>query len=109
MGKRVFQIYDDGYLMLAYYIASHYNMPHINQALSGDDWLRARVRDDCVKLDLAGPFIDAIVQDFDADERAWLRGRLKELGDEIFSRMDKKRLRQNIREVIENLDETNYT
>lgn len=106
MSKRVFQDYDDGYLMLAYYIASHYQMPHIRQALSGDDWLRARVREDCSALDLAGPFVDAIVQDFDADERAWLRGRLKELGDELFVRLDKARLRRNIREIIENLEDS---
>lgn len=93
--------YDDGYLMLAYYIVSH-NLPvHIKSALEDDSWLRSRVREDCLNLDLAGPFIDTIVQDLSPDDRLWLRGRLRALGDDLYSRLDKERLRENISKIAQ--------
>lgn len=95
------QDYDDGYLMLAYYIVSHNLAVHVRAALSDDTWLRARVREDCLNLDLAGPFVDAIVQDLSPDDRLWLRGRLRELGDDLYSLLDKKRLRENISKIAQ--------
>lgn len=102
MGRRLKHDYDDGYLMLAYWVVSHNTLPRIKQALVDDNWLRVRVREDCLNLDLAGPFLDAIIQDLTAEEKLWLRARLKVLGDDLFAHLDKKRLRDNIAKIIHN-------
>lgn len=93
------EAYDDGYLMLAYYIISHHLPVHVQSALTDDSWLRSRVREDCLNLDLAGPFIDTIVQHLGAEDRLWLRRRLRALGDDLFSKLDKERLRENISKI----------
>lgn len=92
--------YDDPYLRLALYIVSHYPIQQIRRAIEDDDWLRARVREDCMELDLAGPFLDTIMQDIDVHKRLWLRVRLKALGDEMFTQLDIKQLRKKIIQLI---------
>lgn len=92
--------WDDQYLMLAYYIVSHYSLPEIRRALTDDEWVRTQVQKDCMLLDLCGPWVDAIVQDLDDHKRLWLRGRMKELGAELFTQLDLKRLRRNIFRII---------
>lgn len=92
--------YDDPYLMLAYYIVTHYSLPYIKRAIEDDEWLRDRVCEDCIGLDLAGPFLDTIMEDLDNHNRLWLRGRLKELGEQLFTRLDTKRLRKRILQIV---------
>lgn len=92
--------YDDPYLRLALYIISHYPTQQIRRAVEDDEWLRARVREDCMELDLAGPFLDTIMQDIDIHNRLWLRARLKELGDAMYTQLDVKRLRKKIIQLI---------
>lgn len=92
--------YDDPYLMLAYYIVTHYGLPDIKRALTEDAWLEARVCEDCIGLDLAGPFLDAIMEYVDQHKRLWLRERLKALGKEMFTQLDLKRLRRNIIRLV---------
>lgn len=101
MGKRLKQDYDDGYLMLAYWIVSHNTLPRVKQALHDNNWLRMRVREECVGLDLAGPFLDAIYQDLNGDQKLWLRARLKTLGDDLYTLLDIGRLRDEITKIIE--------
>lgn len=93
-------VYDDPYLRLALFIISHYPEHQIKRAIEDDEWLKARIREDCVDLDLAGPFVDAIVQDLDTHKRLWLRARLKELGDAFYTQLDVKRLRKKIIQLI---------
>lgn len=92
--------YDDPYLMLAYHIVSHHSLPEIRRAITDDNWLRTQVQKDCVELDLAGPYLDTIMQDLDEHNRLWLRARLKELGAAMFTQLDLKRLRANIFRII---------
>lgn len=92
--------WDDPYLMLAYYIVSHYPVKTIWRALEDDNWLKMRVQEDCMDLDLKGPFLDAIMQGVDEHNRLWLRGKLKELGAELFSKLDVKLLRQRILQIV---------
>lgn len=95
--------YNDAYLMLAYYIVSHNTLPRVRQSLHDNNWLRARLREDCVALDLAGPFLDAICQDLNANQKLFLRARLKELADDLFQLLDVERLRAEIMKIIDNL------
>lgn len=92
--------YDDPYLMLAYHIVAHYPDSVLKRAVYEDEWLRARVQEDCMALDLAGPFLDVIVEHLDEHNRLWLRGRLKELGAELFTQLDVPRLRKRILQII---------
>lgn len=92
--------YDDQYLMLALYIVTHYSTAYIKRAITDDEWLRDRVCEDCMNLDLAGPFLDTIMQDIDNHKRLWLRGRLKELGAELYTQLDVKRLRKRILQIV---------
>lgn len=100
MGRRLDKELDDGYMFLAYWIVSHNGIPAIKQALYGDDWLQSQVCKDCKGFDLSGPFVDAILQDLNAEGRAWVRERLREFGEGLFKYLDKPRLRQNIREIL---------
>lgn len=100
MGTGVDEIDNDAYLMLAYYMVGHYTIKQIRQAIYDDDWLKARVQEDCINLDLGGPFIDAIMQDVDEHNRLWLRAHLKALGAELFTKLDLKRLRKRILQII---------
>lgn len=95
---------DDAYLMLAYYIVGHYNEKQIRQAIYDDDWLKARVQEDCMNLDLCGPFLDTIMQDVDEHNRLWLRAHLKKLGSELFTKLDLKKLRKRILQIIASPD-----
>lgn len=92
--------YDDPYLMLAYYIVSHYPPRIIKRAIYEDEWLLARVQEDCINLDLAGPFLDAIVQDLDEHKRLWLRKHLKVLGEALYTQLDITQLRKRILQII---------
>lgn len=92
--------YDDPYIMLAYYIISHHSVIEIRRALTDDDWLRTQVQKDCIALDMAGPYLDAIMQELDEHNRLWFRARMKELGAEMFTQLDLKRLRGNIFKII---------
>lgn len=94
------ELSNDPYVMLAYYIVGHYSVIQIERALTDEEWLRNRVREDCVGLDLAGPFLDAIMCEVDQHNRVWLRGRLKELGDALFTKLDVPRLRRHIRGIV---------
>lgn len=102
MGRTIDRELDDGYRFLAYHIVSHHNMPTINQALKETDWLVSQVCHECKELDLAGPFVDAIVQDLDAEGRAWVREQLRVFGEGLAKYLDKPRLRRNIREILGN-------
>lgn len=93
-------LYDDPYLMLAYYIVSHYPIKTIRQAIYDDDWIKARVQEDCMNLDLCGPFLDTIMQYIDEHKRLWLRRQLKQLGAELFTQLDIKLLRKRILQII---------
>lgn len=99
IGARI-KDYDDPYLMLAYYIVSHHSIVEIRRALTDNDWLKSQVQKDCMLLDLAGPYLDTIVQELDEHNRLWLRARLKELGAAMFTQLDVKRLRANIFRII---------
>lgn len=92
--------YDDPYLMLALYIVTHYSKTYIKRAIEDDQWLRDRVCEDCMGLDLAGPFLDTIMEDIDSHKRLWLRARLRELGEELFTQLDVKRLRKRILQIV---------
>lgn len=96
--------WDDPYLMLAYHIVAHYSPVQIRQAIYEDDWLKARVQEDCVNLDLCGPFLDTIMQYVDEHDRLWLRGHLKRLGAELFTKLDVKLLRKRILQIIATID-----
>lgn len=96
--------YDDPYLMLALYIVTHYSLPYIKRAIYEDDWLRDRVCEDCVNLDLAGPFLDTIMQEVDEHDRLWLRRHLQELGRQMFTKLDLKRLRKRILQILATTD-----
>lgn len=100
MGQEIIDGSNDPYIMLAYYIVSHYSLPAIRRALTDDEWIRGRVQEDCMELDLAGPFLDAVMHDIDQHNRLWLRGRLKELGAAMFTMLDLKRLRKHILQII---------
>ena len=92
--------YDDPYLMLAYYIVSHYSLTDIKRSIYEDEWLKARVIEDCYNLDLGGPFIDTVMQEIDERARLWLRPHLKTLGEAFWERLDLKRLRKNILQIL---------
>lgn len=94
----------DPYLMLAYYIVSHYPAPQIQRAIYEDDWLKARMQEDCMNLDLGGPFIDTVMQDIDERDRLWLRRHLKALGAELYTKLDLVRLRKRILQIIATAD-----
>lgn len=100
MGKKLDKELDDGYVFLAYWIVSHNGLPTIRQVMTGSDWLKSQVCKDCSNLDLSGAFVDAIVQDLDAEGRAWVRQQLREFGEGLYKYLDKPRLRQNIREIL---------
>lgn len=86
--------------MLAYHIVSHYSLPQIRRAIYEDEWLKARVQEDCVNMDLSGPFVDTIMQYLDEHDRLWLRRHLKALGAELFTKLDVKQLRKRILQII---------
>ena len=91
---------NDPYKFLALYIVSHYGIKDIQQALSNRDWLRKQMQYDCIHMDLAGPFVDAVMQDLADHDKIWLRGQLKELGAALFTKLDVERLRNNISEIV---------
>lgn len=91
--------YDDPYLLLAWYIASHCTMKEIAQCLTDDDWIRRQIRHECYAQDFRGPFLDTIIEELDGHNRLWLRRVLNELADALLTKLDIEKLRHNVSEI----------
>lgn len=91
---------DDPYKMLAYFVVSHYSLPQIQRILTEDAYVKKQVVNDCLDLDVHGPFLDAMMYSIEQSKRLWLRGVLRTLGEQMFTQLDLERLRDNIQEII---------
>lgn len=84
----------DPYIMLAFYIASHFPKEEIQKMLVDDAWVTRQIRQECYALDLRGHFLDLIVENLDNHKRLWLRRLWNEFADGMFSQLDVEHLRE---------------
>lgn len=97
------RVCDDAYLRLALHIISHYPKDEIKQALEDDEWLKARVREECMQLDFSGPFLDTIMQGIDTHNSLWFWNRLREISAIFYQKLDTDQLREKIIQLVQDI------
>lgn len=89
----------DPYIMLAFYIASHFEREEIIKFLTQDEWCRRQLRHEMYALDIRGHFADVVMENLDNHNRLWLRRQLNTLGEALFTQLDVKHLRELVSKI----------
>lgn len=89
--------YDNPYRILAHAVVGFYRPADVIRMLTDDEYLLNCVSKEVRQQDLAGIFVDCIVEDILAHKkRMELMHALDELAQFLFNHLDKKRLRSEI-------------
>lgn len=98
MGKNI-KPYDDPYAFLAFYLISISNKSDLQRILEDDDYVYRMVRKETREQDLAGHFVDAIVEEILTNKkRMGLMSALDVVADYLCEELDLERLRKKISE-----------
>lgn len=92
---------DDPYVLLASYIIAYYRPSDVLRMLEDDDFIRTQIVKETRGQDMQGGFTDCIVDDLLANKnRMEYMRKLDELADYYYSKLDKERLRKEIRTAL---------
>lgn len=89
----------DPYIMLAFYIASHFPKEEIIKFLTDDAWTKRQIRQECYALDLRGHFLDVLLEYMDNHNRLWLRRQWNAFADAMFTQLDVEHLRELVTRI----------
>lgn len=93
--------YDDPYKVLAHYIVGAYRPADVLRILVDNSYIKSRVIKETRLQDMGGRFIDCIIEDIlDQKSRMEYMHQLDSLGLYYYSKLDKDRLRGEIRLVL---------
>lgn len=96
--------YDNPYTILAHAIIGLYRPADVLRMLTDNEYLLNCVRKEARALDIRGIFLDCIVEDILAHKkRMELMHSLDALAEYLFSNLDKKRLRDEIRKALSSI------
>lgn len=96
--------FDDPYKILASHIVGEYRPADVLRVLSDDAYLKNMVTKEVRLQDMGGYYIDCIIEDILAHKkRMEYMHQLDELGSYFFSKLDKERLRTEIKNVLEDI------
>lgn len=101
MNNRYLYDYDNPYRILAYHVVGEYRPADVMRILADDSFLRTIIAKEVRQQDLGGHFIDCIIENIleDKDRMDYMHA-LDKLSDYYFSKLDKKRLRDEILAVL---------
>lgn len=93
--------YDDPYKILAHNIVGYYRPSDVIRMLSDNQFLAAQVQKEVRSLDVGGSFLDCIIEGILANkDRMEYMHALDKLASFMYSRLDKNRLRAEIRAIL---------
>lgn len=92
---------DDPYVLLASHIIAYYRPTDVLRMLEDDDYVRTQIVKETRGQDMQGSFTDCIIDDILANKKRmeYMR-KLDELSDYYYSKLDKERLRREIRTAL---------
>ena len=94
--------FDNPYKILAHYIVGSYRPSDVLRVLSDNYYIKNLVLKETRLQDMGGRFIDCIIEDIlDGKARMEYMHQLDSLGLYYYSKLDKARLRNEIRRVLE--------
>ena len=94
--------FDNPYKVLAYYIIGNYRPADVVRILTENSYIRNCIQKEVRQLDLGGHYIDCIIENILEDKsRMEYMHALDRLSDYYYSRLDKERLRKEIRAVLD--------
>lgn len=93
--------FDNPYRILAYHIVGNYRPADVMRMLTDNSYLRNLIIKEVRQQDLGGHFIDCIIENIleDKDRMEYMHA-LDKLSEYYYSRLDKKRLREEILAVL---------
>ncbi len=93
--------YDDGYKILAHHIIGFYRPSEVMRVLNENSFLFTLIQKEVRSLDIGGNFLDCIIEDILSDKkRMEYMGQLDELAKYYYTKLDKARLRDEIRQTL---------
>lgn len=93
--------YDDPYKILAQLIMGYYQPAEVIRILDDDEFLLTLIKKEIRQADIGGWFLDCIIEDILAKKKRMEYMReLDRLGEYYASRLDKKRLRKELRRSL---------
>lgn len=93
--------YDDPYTILAHAIVGFYRPADVLRILVDDNYIANRIQKEVRSQDLGGNYIDCIIEGIlEEKDRMEYMHELDKLAQYYFSRLDKKRLRDEIRKAL---------
>ena len=94
--------YDDPYKLLAHHIVGSYRPSDVLRVLNDNSYIKNLVLKETRLQDMGGRFIDCIIEDIlDGKARMEYMHQLDSLGLYYYSKLDKTRLRDEVRRVLE--------
>lgn len=102
MNNRYLYSFDDPYKLLAHYIVGFYRPADVLRVLDDNSYVKNCVLKEVRQLDLGGHYIDCIIENILEDKsRMEYMHQLDNLAAYYYSRLDKERLRKEIRAILE--------
>lgn len=93
---------DDPYVLLAHHIVGYYRPADVYRVLTDNSFIKACVVKETRELDLGGHYIDCIIEHIlEEKDRMKMMHQLDQLATFFFSRLDKERLRNEIRTALD--------
>ena len=93
--------YDDPYKILAHYVIGFYRPADVLRVLTENSYIFTLIQKEVRGLDIGGNFLDCIIEDILAEKkRMEYMGNLDKLAQYYFSKLDKDRLRNEIRNIL---------
>lgn len=94
--------FDDPYKILAYHIVGSYRPADVVRMLSDNSYVKNCILKEVRQLDLGGHFIDCIIENILEDKyRMQYMHQLDSLANYYYSKLDKERLRNEIRAILD--------
>ena len=94
--------FDNPYRILAQVIVGFYRPADVLRLLTDEDYLANEILKETRQADIGGWFLDCIIEDILAHkQRMEYMHKLDELSDYYYSKLDKERLRKEIRLALE--------
>lgn len=94
--------YDDPYKLLAHAIVGFYRPADVLRILVDNNYIANRVQKEVRELDLGGRYIDCIIENILEDKaRMEYMRELDKLAAYYYSKLDKERLRKEIRSLLD--------
>lgn len=96
--------YDDPYKLLAHHIVGFYRASDVIRVLTDNSYLKNCIIKEVRQMDMCGHFIDCIIENILEDKsRMEYMHQLDKLSSYYYSKLDKERLRKEIRSLLDTM------